>query len=90
VKSLKELDTLVREHGVRYSEQELSKAIEGKGSIKCSLTPNWSLKKDQTCSRSGWCVLRGSNQNLKCPLNLVEAAIKLRKKHWVEEVIGFI
>lgn len=89
MRALGELKALTQEHGVEYSDQDLRRAIEGKGSIKCCLAPNWSLKKDQTCSRSIWCGLRGGDQNLKCALSFVETANRLRKKYWMDELVGF-
>ena len=87
MKILYELRKLVQQKGAHYTDDDLIKALEGKGAVKCRLLPNWSLRKDQTCARASWCKLPGKTpEDIRCALRLMELASEVRKKHWLEEI----
>ena len=86
--ALSELKEIVNEFKAHYTEEELNRAINGKGSIRCALLPNWSLKKNQTCKREFLCSFRqNSKKDVRCALWLVKIGTELRKKHWLKEVL---
>ena len=88
LKVLKELKELVREAGANYTDEELMKAITGKGSIRCGLLPSWNIRKDHICQREAQCKFKSeATKDIRCALRLVKVAGELRKKYWLEEVL---
>jgi hypothetical protein len=83
--AFEELKKLVKDSGANYTDEELKRALLGKGSIKCGWLPNWTTQKDLTCKREALCN-ENRTKDLKCALRLIKTAGQLRKKYWLEEV----
>jgi hypothetical protein len=87
LKAFNELKKLVKEAGANYTDNELVKAIDGKGPIRCSLLPNWTIRKDLKCTREERCLIKArTTKDIRCALWLVKIAAEIRKKYWLEEL----
>jgi len=85
MKSFGELKDIVQAAQVSYTEEELARAAQGKGAIKCRMYPSRTLTKSQDCPAEASCILRQrKDRDMRCALVLVETAAELRKKHWLE------
>lgn len=80
-----ELKKLIKESGANYADEDLKKALLGKGSIRCCWLPNWTTQKDLSCKREALCD-ENRTKDLKCALRLIKVAGQLRKKYWIEEI----